>query len=208
MKVILLERVETPWRPRRRGHRKGRLRTQLPFAEIQGSARHRSQSEGVRRPAAEIEARNARERESASGIGREARRRVLCADPPGWRRRPSLWLGVRPRRGRGGQRRGREDRPVEGGARQAPQEPSASHAVKGQASCRGRGHDQHQYRPQSRRGERVRRAGEQTSSVSQSRKTPNHAESQADMLRSGRGQASRGPGLRPGSICPQATRNL
>ena len=68
MKVILLERVGRIRSHRRRSHRQGRLRPQLPAAAGQGAPRHRSQPRKFERDRADIEKRNQERREAAAGI--------------------------------------------------------------------------------------------------------------------------------------------
>ena len=168
MKVILLERVE------RLGALGDVVTVKDGFARnfllprskaLRATAANLKVFEGQR---VEIEARNAKARDGGREGRREAGRHVLRDDPPGRRKRPALRLGLRPRRRRRGQRRGRQGRPLDGGAGQADQD-AGRPPGEGAPARRGDGDGQHQHRPQRRTKPNARPAA-RTSSPRSSRK--------------------------------------
>ena len=126
MEIILLERIEKLGTHRRRRHRQGRLRPQLPAAEQEGAARQRGQPQGLR---SQPRARSRPTTPSAAARPRstpsERRGQAGRPDPRFVELGPALRLGLGARHRRRAERRRRQRRQVDDRARTPDQDASA-----------------------------------------------------------------------------------
>ena len=161
MEVILLERVA------KLGQMGETVRVKDGFARnfllpkgkaLRATKANKERYEDMRK---DLEAKNLENRGEAAESRRQAERQDLCRDPPGFRIRPALWLGVRARCCRPRHRRRLRGLAQPGRAQRADQDHRPAQG-RDRAASRGRGQCHGHRRAQCRRS-RARSSAARTS---------------------------------------------